>query len=504
MLMLLQNFAAIIPLNKTCFKQYFSIYRGEIMDSNFYRIILNVLLKYIDEGIHVIDRDGKTVVYNDAMEKLEGLERKEVIGKKLLDVFPSLNENTSTLVSALEGEKPIIDRYQTYLNKAGYAITTLNSTIPLFDEDGIAGSLEISKDLSGLKSLYEKISMLQQELNKDGKPQVTNKRRMYTFSDLTGCSSEFLNAVSLAKGAALSSSTVLIYGETGSGKELFAQSIHSEGKRRYKPFIAQNCAAIPDGLLEGILFGTVRGSFTGAVNRPGLFEQANGGTLLLDEINSMDKNLQPKLLRVLQEGCIRRVGGLKDIPVDVRVIATTNMEPKKAVEEGFLRKDLYYRLSVVNINIPPLRERKDDIPLLVKHFISEFNGIFSKNIWYVSDEVEKAMLNYSWPGNVRELKNYIESAMNTASSDHILGREHFPVSAVSNFFGEQSKNRYTYNLQDGAGLNSSITSLEKKIISDKLKECHGNISKCARALKIKRQTLQHKLRKYNIQYLNND
>ena len=469
------------------------------MDNNLCRIILDVLLRYIDEGIHVIDRDGKTVVYNEAMEKLEGLSKEEVLCKKLLDVFPSLNENTSTLVSALEGEKPIIDRYQTYLNKGGYPITTLNSTIPLFDGSDVIGSLEISKDLSGLKSLYEKISMLQQELNKDMKPEVTNRKKMYTFSDLLGCSSEFIHAVSISKGAALSSSTVLIYGETGSGKELIAQSIHSEGKRKDKPFIAQNCAAIPEGLLEGILFGTIRGSFTGAVNRPGLFEQANGGTLLLDEINSMDKNLQPKLLRVLQEGCLRRVGGLNDIPVDVRVIATTNMEPQKAVEEGFLRKDLYYRLSVVNVNIPPLRERKDDIPLLVKHFIGEFNCVFSKNVWYVSDEVEKAMLNYSWPGNVRELRNYIESAMNSISSGHILGRENFSATSLHSIF-DNAEYKFTYNIQSGAGLESSIYSIEKKIISDTLRDCNGNISKCARTLNIKRQTLQHKIKKYNIMH----
>lgn len=471
------------------------------MDKNLYRILLEVLLKYIDEGIHVIDRDGKTVVYNEAMEKLEGLSEEEVLDKKLLDVFPSLNENTSTLCSALEGGKPIIDRYQTYLNKAGYPITTLNSTIPLFDGSTTIGAVEISKDLSGLKSLYEKISLLQQELNKHAAPKSTSRHRMYNFSDLIGNSREYVKAVSTAREAALSSSTVLIYGETGSGKELFSQSIHSEGKRKDKPFIAQNCAAIPEGLLEGILFGTMRGSFTGAVNRPGLFEQANGGTLLLDEINSMDKNLQPKLLRVLQEGNIRRLGGIKDIPVDVRVIATTNIEPRVAVDEGLLRKDLYYRLSVVNINIPPLRDRKDDIPILIRHFIGEFNNIFSKNVWSVSDEIEEAMLSYSWPGNVRELKNYIEGAMNSISSGHVLCREHFSNSAVSNLFGEEFKNMRAYKLQDNDDLNSSIAQLEKKIISDTLKECQGNVSKCARTLNIKRQTLQHKLKKYGIQHM---
>ncbi|KPU42521.1 arginine utilization regulatory protein RocR [Oxobacter pfennigii] len=465
------------------------------MDNNILRSVLSVLLKYIDEGIHVIDKKGNTIIYNNAMERLEGLKSEDVLGKNLLDIFPSLDENTSTLYKALTEGSPIIDRYQTYTNREGYKITSLNSTIPLLLDDEIIGSLEISKDYTGLKSLYDKISTLQQEIiNKEN----GGGTRHYSFKDLIGCNLNFLNAVSVAQKASRSSSTVLIYGETGTGKELVAQGIHSSGNRHGKPFIAQNCAALPEDLLEGILFGTVKGGFTGAVNRPGLFEQANGGTLLLDEINSMNINLQSKLLRILQEGSIRRIGGVNDLPIDVRIIATTNVDPIKAVDNGTLRDDLYYRLNVVNITIPPLRERREDIPLLIRHFIALYNKAMTKDIWYISEDAERSMMAYSWPGNVRELRNYIEGAMNMVSSGHIISREHFTGTAQSNLFREKDYDFPPKDYELKISLDHTLLMVEKKIISDALKKCEGNISKCARVLNIKRQTLQHKIKKFNL------
>ena len=468
------------------------------MDNNIYRIILDVLLKYIDEGIHIIDNNGRTIIYNDAMEKLEGMHKEDVLGKIVLDIFPSLDENTSTLCRALKEKKPIIDRYQTYTNREGYKITTLNSTIPLALESEIIGSLEISKNLTGLKSLYDKISFLQQELFDENESKKNNKHKLYRFNDLIGCNLKFLNAIDAAKKTSSSSSAVLIYGETGTGKELIAQSIHSSSSRKDKPFIAQNCAALPESLLEGILFGTVKGGFTGAVNRPGLFEQANGGTLLLDEINSMNFNLQSKLLRVLQEGYIRRVGGLSDTPVDVRIIATINADPLLEIKEQRLRKDLYYRIGVINICLPPLRERREDIPLLIRHFINEYNKILSKDVWYISEEVEKNLFSHSWPGNVRELKNYIEGAMNMVTSGHIISKEHFASSMQTNLFKNTFIDLYSNENVYSSDLDETLTSIERKIINDTFEKCDGNISKCARILKIKRQTLQHKLKKYNV------
>ena len=456
--------------------------------------LLKIITENIEEGVHVIDREGRTIIYNKAMETLEGYDGKEVIGRKILELFPSLDEETSTLCKALKTEEVIPDKYQNYINKKGYNITTVNMTLPVKIDDKTVGAVEIAKDFTKIKELYERIIHLA------GKEKHESRNlTKVNFNDITGCSSNFLKAVETAKKAANSSSTVLIYGETGTGKEVISRCIHNESPRKNKPFIAVNCAALPEGLLEGILFGTVKGGFTGAINRPGLFEQANNSTLLLDEINSMSVGLQAKLLRVLQESHIRRVGGVKDIPVDVRIIATTNVEPHKAVEEGMLRRDLYYRLSVVNIRIPPLKERKDDIPFFIKEFIKSYNSILSKDVFDVSDEVYEAFMNYDWPGNVRELKNYIEGAMNMVT-DHIIQEENFTAQVQETIFSKTEKTN-SINLNKyilGSSIDDYLEGVEKNIIKAALNRCEGNITGTANLLKIKRQTLQHKMKKYNI------
>ncbi|HRU41578.1 MAG TPA: sigma 54-interacting transcriptional regulator, partial [Candidatus Diapherotrites archaeon] len=347
-----------------------------------YKSIIDTILKNIDIGIHVVDSSGKTIIYNQAMADMEGLDTNEVMGKSILDIFPSLTPETSTLLTVLKMGKPIYNKYQTYLNNKGKQISTLNSTLPIRISQGKIGALEIAKNITKEKELSDKLVYLHQELA--SKDIDGSSLKGYTFRNLIGEDEKFLSTVEIARKAAMSSSTVLICGETGTGKELFAQSIHNESSRKHKPLIAQNCAALPESLLEGILFGTVKGSFTGAINRPGLFEQANGGTLMLDEINSMGHQLQAKLLRVLQEGYVRRIGGLSDIPVDVRILATTNEDPLVLLQKGILRKDLYYRLNVISVSIPPLRERKTDIMLLTDHFIKKYNNILQKDIWYVS------------------------------------------------------------------------------------------------------------------------
>ncbi len=212
----------------------------------------------------------------------------------------------------------------------------------------------------------------------------------------------------------------------------------------------------------------------------------------------MDISLQPKLLRVLQEGYVRRIGGLKDIPIDVRIIATTNINPAEAIEKGLLRRDLYYRLSVINIKLPLLKDRKEDIPLLIKHFINYYNEIMSKDIWYVSEEVEKAFISYSWPGNIRELKNYIEASMNVVQTGHIIKKEHFSAFVQSKVFKDDKVHIDNIDYEENMGLEKKVYLTEKKIIEDAMAKCNGNISKCAAMLNIKRQTLQYKLKKYGI------
>lgn len=460
-------------------------------------IILQNILQHGDIGIHAIDNNKKTIVYNGAMSKLEGLKEETVINRDLLEIFPSLDEESSTLINVMRTGQSIINRTQTYLNLKGQKIVTVNSTLPLIHKGKIVGALEIAKNVTHIKKLSDQLIDLQNELNINNKEKQNKTIKKYEFKDIIGNNKKLKKAIEVGRRGSKSTSSVLIYGETGSGKELFAQSIHYDGPRKNKPFIAQNCAAIPDSLLEGILFGTEKGGFTGAVDRPGIFEQANGGTLMLDEINSMTLSLQAKLLRVLQEGYIRRVGGIKDIPIDVKIIATTNEDPVESVKKGALRKDLYYRLNVIYIAIPPLKERLDDIPILCEHFIKKYNKELDKDIWLVSEEVLSCFQNYSWPGNVRELENAIESAMNYISEDeHVLKKEHF----ISNrhIIDSKPKTNLFKKIDEGKALPELIEDIEKKIIIQGLTKNNNNISHTARELGIKRQTLQHKLKKYDI------
>jgi arginine utilization regulatory protein len=462
--------------------------------SDLNELLVQNILRHGNIGVHVIDKDRKTVVYNEAMAELEGLEIFQVLDKDVLDIFPSLNEYTSTLIKVINTGEPIINSTQTYFNYRGHSITTISSTLPLIAEGKVIGAMEVAQDVTNLRKLSDQLLELQQELKQT--KQETKKSpqiRKYHFSSIIGNNKGLSVAKEIGEKASETPSSVLIFGETGTGKELFAQSIHNHGLRKDHTFIAQNCAAIPDTLLEGILFGTEKGGFTGAVEREGIFEQANGGTLLLDEINSMSLPLQAKLLRVLQEGYIRRIGGLMDIPVDVRIIATTNEDPRTSIENGTLRRDLYYRLSVINIHIPPLRERIDDLELLIGFFIQKYNKLLNKSIENVSEEVLADFKSYIWPGNIRELENFIEGAMNMVSSrDKILNRENF----ISSSFIPRGKNvklDITSRLPEES-LPDILESIEKDIIVEIMSRYDNNISNSARHLGILRQTLQYKLR----------
>lgn len=463
------------------------------------KILVQNILHHASIGIHVIDKNRKTVIYNGVMAELEGLDAEQVLGKDILDIFPSLNEETSTLIKVLHTGEPILNSTQTYLNFKGQRITSINSTIPLLDDGEIIGALEIANDITHIKSLSDQLIQLQTELksSKLDKKQLNNKIKRYNFNDIIGEDESILLAKKIAKKASNSNSSVLIYGDTGTGKELFAQSIHYGGTRYNKPFIAQNCAAIPEALLEGILFGTDKGGFTGAIEREGIFEQSNGGTLMLDEINSMSLPLQAKLLRVLQEGYIRRVGGTKDIPVDVRIIATTNEDPLESIKKGTLRKDLYYRLNVIFIQIPTLTERKKDIPILSDYFIKKYNPILDKKVEKISQDTMDLFNEYTWPGNVRELGNVIEGAMNIVSSEEkILQKKDF-ISSMHIIQDKPLKNAYIFN-EINKPLPILLDDMEKEIILCTLKNNNNNITRTAEDLGIKRQTLQHKIKKYKI------
>ena len=484
----------------------------------------------IHEGVMVVDSNYIVRFYNNTMGIIDGYDPSEVIGKSYLDLVPESTYEMSTILPAFKEKRRTINKVQSYVTAKGRSNSLITSTVPIIEEGKVVAVVEICKDISVERKLLSDIIDMQSVINKQSEKKSDAGICHYHFSDIIGRDPALLEAVKIAKNASQSNSFVLISGETGTGKEIFAQSIHNLSSRRDKKFVAINCAALPSELMEGILFGTTRGGFTGSTDRAGLFEEANHGTLLLDEINSMEPFLQGKLLRVLQEGVVRRVGGTRDIPLDVRIISTTNSSMQDAIREKHFRNDLYYRLSVVDIAIPPLRARGSDILYIASHYISEFNRVFSKNVTGISDDVKEIFMKYRWPGNVREMKHCIEGAMNVIEHGSVIQKKHLPKSILS-FFSSSSENRttqtfehlaenladhdtsvqspfrqgpesqYASNTPDNS-LKSATDSLEKQMILSALEEAKGNVSQAAVILNMKRPTLQYKMKRYGISKAN--
>lgn len=445
--------------------------------------VLQAILKTIDEGIHVVNTEGKTIFYNEVAARHDGMDVKEVQGKHLFDVFPSLSEESSTLLKVMKTAKPIYNQAQVYVNMHGARIDTINTTLPIFLDKEIIGAVEIAKDYSRMKLLSERLLDLQKGMNKNSKKKLV-KNLKFTLNDLKTINPSFINMKNEARKLAKSDSPILVYGESGTGKELFVQGIHHESLRSEGPFIAQNCAAIPETLLESILFGTAKGSYTGAVERKGLFELADGGTLFLDELQMMPIELQAKLLRVLEDGMVRRVGGAENISVNVRVISAMNVHPSTAMQKHMLRSDLYYRLNVFTFSLLPLKERKEDILFLITHFMNFFNKKLNKGIQGLEQKLENFFMNHQWPGNVRELKHTIEYMMNICEGD-LLRTDDLP------FMLKQQ----IPPAENSLSLRKNLEQFEKNLIDHALELTKGNINQAAKLLEIPRQTLQYKMKK---------
>ncbi len=454
--------------------------------------MLQAILSTIDEGIHAVDASGVTIFYNHIASKLDGLESKEVLGKHLLSNFPSLSTETSTLMKVCQTGEPIFNQHQSYRNIRGVLVDTVNTSLPIKVNGKLVGAVEIAKDLTRIKQLSEKLIDLQARIDTTSGPKKSDSSStgaVFHMTDIITKDPSFLKLKSRAEKVASTTSPVLIYGETGTGKELLVQSIHNASPRHNQPFIAQNCAAIPSSLLESILFGTAKGSYTGATDRPGLFELADGGTLFLDELSSMPLDIQAKLLRVLQNGVIRRVGGTKERALNLRIIAALNEPPEVCVREKRLRSDLYFRLNVVPLHIPKLKDRRCDIPLLVDHFVQKYNFQFGKLVTKVDESVKEMFHHYEWPGNVRELEHAIESAMNMVEGDRIL-TEHLPPHITENCAAMPRP-----PLQP---LRKVLMETEERLITQALQQTNGNIQQAAKLLQIPRQTLQYKSNKLKL------
>ena len=445
----------------------------------------------LEIGIHGVDPEGRTIFYNSAMAQLEDQRVEDVLGKLLLEAMPHLSNDQSTLMQVLKLGRSLPEKQQTYINAKGRQIITVNRNLPIFIDGKIAGALEMAKDITQVQVLSECLIDLHEGIAKKDRNKAATLSVRYSFDDIIGTSEEMKELIKEAKLIARSASPVLIVGETGTGKELFAQSIHRESLAANGPFIGINCAALPEQLLEGLLFGTVKGSFTDAIDRPGLFEQAHRGTLLLDEINSMPVSLQSKLLRVLEEKRIRRVGDTKEQAIEVRILATMNQDPWELIEKNELREDLFYRVSVHTLSIPPLRERPKDIFAYTQAFLNRRNKNEASPIVQFSSDVESAFLSYPWPGNVRQLEHVLEGALAFMDESDLIKWEHLP-----GLFRRQLQNHRPTQQQfeEPTGLDTQKNELEKELIIQALKDSQGNISQAARFLGISRQLLQYKIR----------
>ncbi len=463
--------------------------------------MLKKVVEQLKEAVTIWDANARMLYLNAAAIQSEGHAGESVLGRNVNSLYKSNINEELIIPQVLESGESSLNLRQDFTTHLGREIQTLSNNYPLYNKNQLLGAVSIMEDWTSLDYLNRKIIELQTKLH--GKRKSDTKEQgsfyaKYDFSNIIHSSKKMQDIIQKCKHFAISDASVIIYGETGTGKELFAQSIHNASSRANSPFVDINCAAIPETLLESILFGTEKGAYTGAVQSSGLLEQANGGTLLLDELNSLNPALQSKLLRVIQEGHFRRVGGSKLIHVDVRFLSNMNIPPEEAVANEQLRSDLYYRLGVINITIPPLRKRKEDILILAKNFIIGLNEKMSKSILDIDENCKKLFLAYDWPGNVRELRHAIEFAMSIMpiSSDYITS-EYLPEHLIRN-----AENLQMHDIRvlshDPVTLDDVINSAAKDHVLKVLFENNGNISKSAKVLGVSRQSLQYRIKSLGI------
>ncbi|MDY6116427.1 MAG: sigma 54-interacting transcriptional regulator [Anaerovoracaceae bacterium] len=455
--------------------------------------ILNIY-NYID-GLMITDKDGKIVYYKTYRPDLINLKENKILGKNVLSIYPNLTSETSSIMRVLKTGEPIYNEKQYLESYDGQKLNVVNTTLPIVENDRIVGVIDVSQYMD--PSYQRKEVVISMASNKGIK-------NLYEIDDIISNSKSMESLKSRIPMVASTDSSVLIYGETGTGKELVAQSIHTSSTRKQNIFVSQNCAAIPGNLLEGILFGTTKGSYTGAENKPGLFEIANGGTLFLDEINSMDIGVQSKLLKAIEEKQVTRIGGYKPIKTNIKILSAVNEDPLVSVREKRLREDLFYRLSAVQLNIPPLRERGEDLSYLVKYFIKEFNQKMNRDVLDIDSEVEWIFKNYSWPGNVRELRNIIEGAFNVSSNRIIRKRDiaeyvyrKHPKSEFDNFEDSNQDLILSEEKPFSKSLPEMLEEYERKILIYAISNSSSFVE-AAEKLQITKQSLNYKLNKYNI------
>lgn len=425
------------------------------------------ILDSLNEGVFTVDHEWRISSFNRAAERITGVRRQDALGRQCCDVFrASICEGSCALRRTFSSGKSVVGATANIIDARGKRIPIRISTALLRDQDGaVIGGVESFQDLSHIEQLRKELEA------------------RYTFEDIVGRSPVMRSLFDIVPQIAASHSTALIEGDSGTGKELFARAIHNLSPRSKKPFVAVNCAALPDALLESELFGYKAGAFTDARrDKPGRFALADGGTIFLDEIGDVSQAMQVRLLRVLQERCVEPLGSTESIKVNVRVVAATNKHLAQLVQEGKFREDLFYRIRVIYLKIPSLRERREDIPSLVDHLVAKFNHLQEKNIAGVSKEVLDRLMDHNYPGNVRELENILEQAFVLCRGE-LIEPQHLPIELRPPATAPTLLNAST-----------SLRSVQEHLIQTALERNQGNRLRTARQLGINPSTLYRKLK----------
>ncbi|MCY6484355.1 sigma 54-interacting transcriptional regulator [Clostridium aestuarii] len=440
---------------------------------------LESILERTYDGVVAVNKEGIITLMSKSYAEYLGVDQKETVGRHVTEVI----DNTRMHIVIKKGR---VENTELQKINDKYIIAT---RIPIIENGEIVGAVAnvLFRNTRNYNLFYKKINKIEKEFENKKDKQIS--KAIYSFENIVGDSEIIEETKSLARKAACTNSSVLLKGESGTGKELFAHAIHNTSKRSKQNFIKVNCAAIPNELLESELFGYEKGSFTGAniEGRMGKFELADGGTIFLDEIGDMPLKMQAKLLRVLQEREVERIGANSAKKIDIRIISATNRNLESMVNKGEFREDLYYRLNVVEINIPPLKERKDDIILLVSYLINKLCERLDKKINGISNEAIKLLKNYQWEGNVRQLENVIERAINVVEDGEKISPEHLPVKITGIVFNQKVES-----------LDEVLNKTEKHAIINALTMCYGNKTKAAKMLNISRSTLYEKMNKHNM------
>lgn len=445
------------------------------------------------DSILIIDQNGY-VEYSATYNQEKGrLAKDDYIGMHIMQVYPELTKETSTHFRVMKTKLPIINEEQTLTDLYGNTLSFINSSFPIIVNDGEPlGTIELSILISKNNSAHG--------TDKSNSSDSIHRDSLYTVDSIITSEPSMIDIKKDILRFSGSVSNALVWGETGTGKELVVESLHGLSPISSGPFISVNCSAMPSALVESLLFGTTKGSFTGAQDKQGFIEMANGGTLFLDELNSMNIDIQPKLLQVIERQKVRRIGATTERNVQVRFIAAMNEDPEQAIKDGILRRDLYYRLNIIEFHIPPLRERPNDIPILVQHFIRQCNLLLNKHIRGLSPIADNIIKSYPFAGNVRELKNVIEYAVNRATGDMITIRD-LPPRIIElqerQSIGKTVPSDIVDIPSDNFSLQDHLDGYEKALILKALSE-NSSITAAANSLGLSRQALRYKIQKHDI------